>query len=182
MAIAGVATELLGLTPWHMPAPMRAHARAFSSSSAPAGPLPLWLSLPTHMPHRVYRARRCHHARHSHRTTVPHATHTLATCHTLAGCARPVCCRLSLRLPRCRAPTSRRLLSPPRRPFAGAASPPASLAVRTSRPPDPAPAPPSPPHRHCPPCWLGSCRGAPNASATSSAPMRSSPAPPDRRR
>ena len=78
MAIAGVAIEPLRLTPWHMPAPMCAHARAFSSSSAPAGPLPLWLSMPTHVPHRVRRARRCHHARHSHRTTVPRAMHTLA--------------------------------------------------------------------------------------------------------
>ena len=41
MAIAGVATELLGLTPWHMSAPMHAHARACRSSSAPARPLPL---------------------------------------------------------------------------------------------------------------------------------------------
>ena len=41
MAIAGVATELFGLTPWHMPAPMHAHAQACRSSSAPAGPLPL---------------------------------------------------------------------------------------------------------------------------------------------
>ena len=38
------------------------------------------------------------------------------------------------------------------------------------------------PHGHCPPCGLGACRGAPNAFATSSAPTRSSPAPPHRRR
>ena len=113
MAIAGVATELLGLTLWHMPAPMRAHAQAFSSSFAPAGPLSLWLSIPTHVPHRVRRAQRCHHARHNHRTTVPRTTHTLAVRHTLTVCARPVCCRLSLRSPCYRAPASRRLLSRP---------------------------------------------------------------------
>ena len=37
------------------------------------------------------------------------------------------------------------------------------------------------PHSHCSPCRLGACRGAPNSSATSSAPTRSSPAPPHRR-
>ena len=71
------------------------------------------LSMPTPVLHRVGRARRCRRARRSHRTTVPRATHTLAARHTLAGCARPVCCRLSLRSPRCRAPASRRLQSWP---------------------------------------------------------------------
>ena len=69
------------------------------------------LSMPTPVLHRVGRARRCRRARRSHRTTVPRATHTLAARHT--RCARPVCCRLSLRSPRCRAPASRRLQSWP---------------------------------------------------------------------